>query len=61
MNGDKRPPMPRHKLEEKERRGLIRHWENQRSPNPDFKGATPKDVARALLRQKPPKPVPPGK
>ena len=38
------------------RRALIRKWENKPSPNPDFKGATPKDVVR-MLRGRPPKPV----
>ena len=35
---------------ERERRALIRKWENTRSPNPEFKGVTPKQVARKLLR-----------
>lgn len=56
MSGEKRPPLPRHELAEKERRSLIAHWESQPSPNPDFKGATPKEVAKALLRRKPSKP-----
>ena len=34
---------------ERERRALIRKWENTPSPNPEFKGATPKQVARKLL------------
>ena len=38
------------------RKALIRKWENKPSPNPDFKGATPKDVVR-MLRGQPPKPV----
>ena len=33
---------------ERERRDLIRKWENTHSPNPEFKGATPKQVARKL-------------
>ena len=35
---------------EKERRALIRKWESTPSPNPEFKGATPKQVAQKLLR-----------
>ena len=44
------------KLAEKERQALIRHWEGLPSPNPDFNGKTPKDVARALVRSQ----CPPG-
>lgn len=35
---------------ERERRALIRKWENTSSPNPEFKRATPKMVARKLLQ-----------
>lgn len=38
---------------EQERRALIRKWENTPSPNPEFKGITPKDAAKALLRRAP--------
>lgn len=34
---------------EKDRRDLIRKWENTPSPNPEFKGVTPKQVAQKLL------------
>ena len=37
---------------EKERRALIHKWENKPSPNPEFKGITPKEVARKLLRSR---------
>ena len=41
-------PVPR--TTEKERRALIRKWENQPSLNPEFKGVTPRQAARKLLR-----------
>lgn len=31
---------------EKKRRALIRKWENTPSPNPEFEGVTPKQMAR---------------
>ncbi|MDE0072787.1 MAG: hypothetical protein OXR82_10915 [Gammaproteobacteria bacterium] len=37
---------------EKERRALIRKWENTPSPNPEFEGVTPKQVAQKLLRKR---------
>lgn len=44
------PVRPSQEQVEKDRKALIRHWEGQPSPNPDFRGKTPRDVARALLR-----------
>ena len=32
---------------------MLREWSNTPSPNPRYKGATPGDVARALLGKKP--------
>ena len=37
-------------LSEKERAKLIERWENKPSENPEFKGATPREVAMALLK-----------
>ncbi len=34
----------------KNRRRLIRKWENTPSPNPELKGVTPRQAARKLLR-----------
>ena len=31
----------------------VRKWSNTPSPNPRYKGATPADMARALLGKKP--------
>lgn len=45
---------PRQGVAEKERRDLIRKWENTPSPNPEFKGVTPKQVARKLLGNRSP-------
>ena len=39
------------KTSEKDRRALIRKWENTPSPNPEFEGVTPRQVARKLLRR----------
>jgi len=35
-----------------ERRELMRKWENTPSPNPEFKGITPRQVARKLLENR---------
>lgn len=34
-------------------KAMLREWSHTPSPNPRYKGATPADVARALLRKKP--------
>ena len=44
------PKRKRQSVAEKERRALIRKWENTPSPNPEFRGITPKQVAQKLLR-----------
>ena len=44
------PKRNRQSVAEKERRALIRKWENTPSPNPEFKGVTPKQAARKLLK-----------
>ncbi len=43
-------PAPPRTTEEEDRRDLIRKWENTPSPNPEFKGVTPKEAAQRLLR-----------
>lgn len=45
-------PRPAPPANEKERRALIRKWENTPSPNPEFKGITPKQAARKLLESR---------
>lgn len=40
---------------EDERRAAIREWANTPSRNPRYKGATPADIARALLLPTDPK------
>ena len=38
---------------EQQRKAAVREWSNTPSPNPRYRGATPGDVARALLGKKP--------
>ena len=38
---------------EKARKALVETWENTPSPNPRFKGLTPREVVRALVRRPP--------
>ena len=38
------------KLTDEQRKALIQKWASTPSPNPRYGGATPTDVARALLR-----------
>lgn len=42
---DSSPP-----LSEDERLALIEQWENEPSPNPEYRGKTPADVGRMLFR-----------
>jgi len=43
------------KLTEDERKAAIREWANTPSQNPRYKGATPDDIARALMLSRDPK------
>ena len=45
VDGASSPP-----LSEAERLTLIEEWENTPSPNPEYRGKTPADAARALVR-----------
>ena len=38
------------KLTEEERLAKIREWDNKPSPNPRYKGLTPGQAARAMMR-----------
>ena len=38
-------------MSEKKRRKAVKDWQDTPSPNPRYKGATPADVGRALLRK----------
>ena len=38
---------------EAERLAMIRKWESTPSPNREYRGATPGDAARALMRPRP--------
>ena len=38
---------------EQQRKAAVRKWSNTPSPNPRYMGATPGDVARALLGKRP--------
>ena len=45
--------MKKSKLAEKDRQALVEKWESTPSPNPRFRGMTPREVARALVRRPP--------
>ena len=38
---------------ENAKRALTEKWENTPSPNPRFRGLTPREVARALVKRPP--------
>ena len=47
----------RTKLTEEERLAKLRKLDNTPSPNPEYRGLTPGDAARAIMRpRRPPKP-----
>lgn len=46
------------KLTEEERLAKLREWDNKPSPNPRYKGLTPGQAARAMMRPRKQKPSP---
>ena len=44
---------PQTKPTDKERRAALREWQDTPSRNPEFKGTTPAELARALLKRRP--------
>jgi hypothetical protein len=42
------------KLTEEERLAKLREWDNTPSPNPRYKGLTPAQAARAMMRPRKP-------